>query len=194
MHADQAKSEHGDGLSGTWSRQPAEPTDPELLRGCRRGDPASWDALVRRYEPLVFSCARAGGLSRPDAADVTQGVFVALLDAGLEVRDDERLGSWLLTVTHRQVWRARRHLDRHADVDLPDQPRDTIQDWERMAVLYDAVVRIGSPCRELVSALYLDPARPTYAAVARRLGVAPGTIGPKRARCLQRLRLLMDEP
>ena len=69
----------------------------------------------------------------------------------------------------------------------------TIEDWERVAVLQDALVRLGSPCDEMLTALYLDPSRPTYHAVARRFGLAIGSVGPKRARCLARLRELMDE-
>src|SRR5436305_13408180 len=57
----------------------APPEDAQLLERCRDGDSAAWDALVRRYERLVFSVALRNGLSREDAADVAQTTFLALL-------------------------------------------------------------------------------------------------------------------
>jgi len=56
-------------------------SDARLLQGCRRGEAESWDALVHRYERLVFSVALRSGLSPADAADVTQSTFIALLEA-----------------------------------------------------------------------------------------------------------------
>ena len=75
----------------------------------------------------------------------------------------------------------------------PAAQGNTIEEWEQLTVLYDGLQRLGSPCRELLFGLYLDPGRPTYAAVARRLGMAVGTIGPGRGRCLTRLRELLEQ-
>ena len=193
MRWDHARQFNGDRTPRSTSVHESGGTDDDLLRRCRIGDAAAWDELVERYESLIFARALSGGLVRADAADVTQATFVALLEAGLELRDGERLSSWLMTVAHRHVWRVRRQVSRDAAVELPEQPVTTIEDWERVAVLQDALVRLGSPCDEMLTALYLEPGRPTYQAVARRFGLAIGSIGPKRARCLARLRELMDE-
>ena len=52
---------------------------------------------------------------------------------------------------------------------------------------------IGESCRELLFALYFDPKQPSYAEVAARLGMAVGSVGPTRIRCLERLRRVLDE-
>ncbi len=172
---------------------PSRLTDAELLAGCRRGDEPSWDVLVRRYESLVFTAARRAGLPREDAADVTQASFVALLDSIDTLRADERLGGWLMTVAHRQIWRTRRRLERQdPGVQLPTSTA-SIEEWDRVTAIHEALTQIGSPCRELLFALYLDPAHPTYGVVAARLGVAAGTVGPMRGRCLGKLRRLMED-
>lgn len=170
------------------------PSDRELLNGCREGRADAWDALVTRYESLVFSVAIHGGLGREDAADITQATFVALLDRMSSLRADDRLPSWLVTVALRQVWRTKRRLERELPDGLHgDLAVDPQQEWEHLAALHEAIARLGSPCHELIHALYFDPSQPTYALIARRMGRAPGGLGPLRGRCLERLRSLLEE-
>jgi len=174
--------------------QVAEPTDAELLERCRRRDGEAWNLLVTRYERLVYSVARRNGLSEEDAADVTQGTFVALLDALGRIRDEERLASWLMTVTRRQAWRVR-NLSRR-DVQLeqaPDVVDDSSEDWAAVLALHDALAELGGTCRSLLEALYLDPESPSYAEIAARFGRSIGGIGPLRGRCLEKLRAILTE-
>lgn len=174
-----------------------EPTDAALLRRCRDGDAAGWDLLVHRYERLVFSVAVRNGLARPDAADVTQATFLALLESLGDIQDEQRLASWLMTVARRQAWRLRARWGREAPVGLADPPSEpTVDDftaWEREAALHEALDRLGSPCSDLLRSLYLDPCEPSYATLAARLGRQVGSIGPMRGRCLERLRTLLGE-
>lgn len=178
----------------------AEPSDVELLRSCRRGDAESWGLLVSRYERLVFSVALRNGLSREDAADVTQTSFIALLDGIDGLHDDERLASWLMTVARRQSWRLRQRDGRQQSSPLDQAPAqadtiepDTIERWEHVAWLHTGLGQLGEPCRQLLTALYLDPAEPSYADIAHRLGRAIGGLGALRARCLARLRSIMED-
>lgn len=172
-------------------------SDADLLDGIRRGDVDAWDALVGKYERLVYTIARRNGLDHEDSADLTQTVFLALLDSMDRIHDHERLAYWLMTVARRHAWRQRARRDREEPVpleafDRPDRT-DPYGDWERTVALQDALHRIGDPCREVLIRLYFDPAEPSYAEIGRALGCAVGTIGPMRGRCLQRLRRLLGE-
>lgn len=171
----------------------APSTDAELLARCREGDGAAWEALVRRYERLIFSVALRNGLSRADAADVTQNTFIALLDSVSMLRDDERLSFWLMTVARRNAWRIRRRLERETPWRVYEASDDPVAAWERVAVVQDALNQLEEPCQGLLRALYFDADRPTYSTVASRLGRAVGAIGPMRGRCLGRLRSLLGE-
>lgn len=171
------------------------PTDSELLARCQGGDPDAWAMLIDRYQRLVYTVALRNGVGRDDAADVTQSVFIALLESTSGIRSGHRLASWLMTVSRRQAWRLRARqnhetLEPDPGLDLADQ-LDAIADWESVAVVHEALGRIGQPCRDLVVRLYFDPAAPSYAEIAARLGKAIGTIGPMRARCLNSLRKLL---
>ena len=179
-------------------RAPDEPhggdaaSDGVLLARCRTGDDAAWHELVERYQRLVFSVALRDGLDAEDAADVTQTTFVALLDSITQLRSDERLASWLVTVARRTAWRTRRRREREIGVAEPPPVADE-RDWEQVAALHEGLARLGGPCRDLLAALYFDPTEPSYQEIAHRLGRAIGSIGPMRARCLQRLRALIED-
>jgi RNA polymerase sigma factor (sigma-70 family) len=169
-------------------------SDADLLYRCRAGDPDAWRQLVVRYERLVYSVALRNGVAREDAADVTQATFVALLGAINDLRDDERLSAWLMTVARRQAWRVRRGRDQEQPLDeLVRDDENAIEVWEDVAAVHEALQRLAAPCRELLHALYFDPSDPSYASVAQRLGRAVGAIGPMRGRCLKHLRALMDQ-
>jgi len=163
-----------------------------LLARCRLGEGAAWDELIGRYEWLVFGVARRNGLSRDDAADVTQTTFLALLEGLDSVRTEERLASWLMTVSRRQSWAVRNRTSREspeaAEIADRDDVHDPLERWEELTVLHDALDNLGSPCRDVLLALYFDPAEPSYRDIAERLGYQIGGIGPMRARCLRRLR------
>jgi RNA polymerase sigma factor (sigma-70 family) len=172
----------------------AGPSDLELLTACRAGDPRAWELLVERYERLVFSVALRNGVTREEAADITQMTFIALLESIGKLREEQRVASWLMSVARRLAWRQRRRSERERlGLEGVSWPDDAISTWERVAVIQDGLQRLGRACRDLIQALYFDPAGPSYAAVAEQLGRPIGGIGPMRARCLQRLRSLLGE-
>jgi RNA polymerase sigma factor (sigma-70 family) len=167
----------------------------ELLAGCQRGDRASWVALVDRYETLVYTVARRNGLSAHDAADVTQSTFATLLRRLDDVRDAERLPSWLATVARREAWRVIRLEKREQSLSPETEAvdNDTANDWVRREAIEVALNQLGEPCRQLLLWMFFDPAAPTHAEIAKRLGRAVGGIGPLRGRCLEKLRTLLEE-
>lgn len=172
----------------------ARPSDGELLRRCRWGDPYAWDELVSRYERLIFSVALRNGASFEDAGDITQSTFVALIDALDRIENENRLASWLMTVARRQSWRVRSLSRKTLSVaQVPDSPTDPFPDWDIQMAVHDALSNLGGTCQELLIALYFDPSQPGYAKIANRMGRSIGGIGPLRGRCLERLRQIMLE-
>jgi RNA polymerase sigma factor (sigma-70 family) len=179
----------------------SSPTRPastaQLIVGCRSGDSASWAALVRRYESVVYTVARRNGLNVDDSADVAQATFAALLRQIHDLRDSRRLGSWLATVAHRQSVRMRRRADRVGLAELDDDVQmtdtDTFVEWDHFDAIQQALGRLGEPCQELLTLLFLDPSQPSQSEIADRLGRALGGIGPARGRCLEKLRALLEE-
>src|SRR3954469_18216742 len=81
------------------------PSNAELLQRCRAGDSVAWQVIVRRYGRLVHSVPVRYGLSRNEAEDIGQEVFLALAQQLERIEDPERLGGWLLTTARRMSWR-----------------------------------------------------------------------------------------
>lgn len=177
-------------------------TDWELIQACRRGRPRAWERVIDKYERLVFSVALKQGLTAEDAADISQITFTILLQS-LDAFDKEvRLGGWLATVARRHAWRRRERRRREGpapDADLSEtlsweedeRAERPLHQWERIEWLESGLAQLDERCRRLLLALYFDAAQPSYAEVAAQMGLAEGSIGPTRARCLQKLRAVL---
>jgi RNA polymerase sigma factor (sigma-70 family) len=172
-------------------------TDQSLLRACQEGDRIAWQTLLDRYERLVYSIPLNFGLSRSDAEDIAQTTFAALLRSLDAITEADRLGAWLGTVARRQTWRfvEKRRREPPTDDDRLDHlaTEDTaIVQAENLQWLHQGLAEIDERCRQLLTQLYFSEDPPAYAQVAQSLGVPVGSIGPTRARCLEKLRLVLE--
>jgi RNA polymerase sigma factor (sigma-70 family) len=170
--------------------------DNLLVEACRRGDPAAWETLVRRYRALIYGIARKWyELDPADAADVFQEVCVALFQQIAELRRPERLGSWIINVAVRQSRRVRaRALASSGTLVRLSGVEPASSDPERartQAEVFDALESLETRCREIFRLRFLEPRRMSYRQIAARLGLARGTIGPTRARCFKKLHAIL---
>ena len=167
-----------------------------LVQEAAAGQQDAWDALVDRFAGLVWAIARGHGLSVADAADVSQTTWLKLAEHLHRIREPERIGGWLSTTARNESLRVRRVSRRHVTVatvtELPDDPAVSSADCrllesERDAALWQAFDNLPAPCKVLLRTLMADPA-PSYVEVSAALGMPIGSIGPRRNRCLDRLR------
>jgi RNA polymerase sigma factor (sigma-70 family) len=73
------------------------------LQACRRGDEAAWEALVERYQRLIYTIPRRAGLDKDQAAEVFQEVFTTLFEKLETIEQPERLQAWLVTTARRKA-------------------------------------------------------------------------------------------
>jgi RNA polymerase sigma factor (sigma-70 family) len=169
-----------------------------LVARVRDGDQEAWNALIERYAPLVWSICVRYQLSRPDIDDVGQTVWLLLVEHIGDLREPAALPGWLATTTRRECLRVLRAARRHGQAGLPPEEQmppdpaatmieEEVLVAERNAALRTAFAELPQNCHELLSMLMSDPS-PAYAEVSATLGMAVGSIGPTRARCLERLR------
>ncbi len=172
-------------------------SDPELVAACLRGEAQAWNELLGRYLDLVYGLARQAGLEGATADDVVQEVSLALWRSLPRLRSKERLLPWVLTTTRREAWRTGRRRRargaREAAVARPEaaEPQAQAQALERAEeeqIVREALAALEERCRRLLRALYFEPVgQEGYDALALHLGIPRGSIGPTRARCLERL-------
>lgn len=177
----------------------------QLIAACRRQDPLAWNELVTRYERLVYTVPLRYGLTKAEADDVFQSVWLALLHHLPALEQPERVSAWLVTTARRACWDRRRGADYEKEAGVavdsltavPWEEEGTneemIVQYERQTAVRQALTRLEERCRQLLSALYYAIGKPDYAAIARRLNIPVGSIGPTRARCLEKLRREMAE-
>jgi RNA polymerase sigma factor (sigma-70 family) len=177
-------------------RRSDERSTTDLVKGAAGGDGRAWDAIVARYTGMVWAVCRGCGLSRTDAAEVSQTTWLRLVERLDSIHDPERLGSWLAVTARRESWQVRRRAGRTiptvetealADRETHDEVDHDILASEQHEGLRQAFETLHPRCQRLLRLLTADPA-PSYVDVAAALDMPIGSIGPTRARCLDCLR------
>ena len=171
---------------------------PHWSVGPDKGDKDAWDEIVERYSPLVWGVCRRHRLSRHDADDVGQGVWLRLVEQLPRLRVPAALPGWLATTTRRECLRVLRlketregyedgaDLETLVDGGAADVDGDLLAAERRLA-LRAAFARLPPQCRRLLGLLLQDPPVP-YSRISAELEMPVGSIGPNRARCLATLR------
>jgi RNA polymerase sigma factor (sigma-70 family) len=181
--------------------------DAALVARCRTGDHTAWTALVRRHQRLVYAIVMRLGLDEHSAADVFQTVFARLVQHLPRIVEPERLQGWIAVTAKReallQLRRGRRTVsmsrddddDEGADWDFADsapRPGDALDELQQQDRLRHALDRLDERSRKLLLLLFrADDDKVAYDEVARQMGMSIGSIGPTRARSLEKLRRLM---
>ncbi|MBM3495747.1 MAG: sigma-70 family RNA polymerase sigma factor [Armatimonadetes bacterium] len=192
---------------GTRSRKRQLWTDERLIAACLDGDVDAWSELPNRYAGLIYSVALQIGLKNDDASDVLQNVSMVMLDHLADLRCSDRLSSWLITVTRREAVRVMKRnqlrtgesegaaleLLQGAGESMTDDLSDRLVDLQDQQIVREAMERLPERCRRILELLFCQDPPASYAEAAAQLGIPIGSIGPTRARCLDRLRKVLAQ-
>lgn len=168
-----------------------------LLHAAADGDHAAWNELVARYNRLVWSIARGVLRNRDDACDVVQTTWLLLAEHLGSLREPERLGGWLATTARREALRTLRVAARQVPSSETELLGDAAGDArlevhvltaERDEALWRSFSGLPPNCQALLRLLVAEPPL-SYGDISRTLEMPIGSIGPTRARCLEKLRV-----
>ena len=178
-------------------------SDSSLIAACLRGKDQAWDALVARYKNFVYAIILRYPISIENAPDVFQLVWLDVLKGLPKLRKRKAIRAWLTSVTLHTCfhWQQReRRANRQIAVEggqgegtalEPVDNPNWLEELEREQIVRQCILRLSPRCAELVRLLFFeDPPRP-YKEVAEQLGLATGSIGFIRERCLKRLQALL---
>jgi len=176
--------------------------DSRLVGACLKGNEEAWSALIDKYRNLIYSIPLKYGATPQDAEDVLQAVSLELFSELPRLRKTASLRSWLITVAAHASFRWKRTYRRRAEEGLPDleqeqleadpQP-DLVEQVEREQMVREAVAQLPSRCQEMIRLLFFEQPPVPYSDLARRLGLARGSIGFIRGRCLRRLQRALEK-
>jgi RNA polymerase sigma factor (sigma-70 family) len=177
-------------------------SDVELVGQCLRGQEAAWNELIAKYKNLIFSIPIRNGFSQEESADIFQAVCLDLFCELSALRDPQALAGWLIRVTRNKCVQKHRENARFVHTESEqmesaelseDVPEEFLHEVQKEQSVRTAIGELNPRCRLLVEKLFFElPARP-YEQVARELGLAVGSIGVIRRRCLDHLRDRLEE-
>ena len=175
-----------------------------LAEGLTRGDDAAWRAFLATYGRLIYAVASRFSLRGLDPDDLFQETCIRAHQSIHTLQSPQRLGSLIYTIAYRLgVDALRRERSETGVEDLealetarqvahqapgPDQALERL---EAIARLMDALGGLEERCRRLLTSLYLEEPPPSYVEIGEREGMPVGSIGPTRARCLKKLKIVI---
>lgn len=175
--------------------------DEKLVQECLKGDERAWNRLIDKYKRLIYSVPVKYGLSPEDSADIFQNVCVDLFTNLAKLRKIESLRSWLITVATHKCFHYKKQ--QRQDVELDAMEREVaedvaaapeiVQEIQEEQAVRDAIQKLSPRCADLVRMLFFEQPPLPYAEVAQKLGLATGSIGFIRGRCLNRLQKILGE-
>jgi DNA-directed RNA polymerase specialized sigma24 family protein len=142
--------------------------EERLVEQCLVGNQEAWAQLVTSYRGLVYSIAIRFGARHQDAADIFQAVCIEVYDVELDAMD----------------------LDAAAEIATAPEVLGQLQQQD---VVHKAIAQLKPRNAELVRLLFFEQPPLPYTEIAKRLGLATGSIGFIRARCLSKLRKALIE-
>jgi RNA polymerase sigma factor (sigma-70 family) len=169
-------------------------SDRELIDACLRGEQDAWTDLILRYQRLIYSVARKLCPHVEDSADVFQRVCLDLFQSLKTLRNDQTLPAWLITVTKRRAYSVLKNTRENIPIDdsfSEDAPH--VEAVEREFLLERYLSELPERCQQLIHLLYFDADEPSYEEVSKHTGMPVASIGPTRARCLEKLRKLVGK-
>lgn len=177
--------------------------DDRLVAECLRGDQQAWSALIDKYKNLIFSIPIKLGLY-DEAADIFQAVCLDLLTDLPRLREPRALPKWLMQTCYHKCLQFRRRAEKHvplAEEDVETSPESggpsplpdaMLVELEKEQMVRDAISELTPRCERMVRMLFFEtPARP-YEEIAKELGIATGSIGFIRGRCLGKLKQQLE--
>ena len=164
------------------------------------GDPAEWKRFLEASQGIIHAAGYKIGLRGEERDDLSQITYVICFQSIAKLRDPSSLGSWVYRIAYRQGLKIIRNrspqteseeqndwlLQSFASTDPSEE--EVLERNEEALQLRKVVVALGDPCRKLLQKLYFEEVSPAYEDVSRSLGMPIGSIGPTRARCLDRAR------
>lgn len=177
----------------------ARSSDEDLIRECRAGNQMAWAALVEKYQRLVYSVPIRFRLPPEEAGDIFQSVWADLHRDLPRLEQANAVRGWLITAASRRCLLVKKHRQKmlsHTglDTETADEALNIASIQEELAreqEIREAIAALPDRCRRIVEMLFYEqPPRP-YAEVARKLGLAEGSIGFIRGRCLKLLKTLL---
>ena len=171
-------------------------TDAELIEACRQGHQDSWSELIRRYKQLIYSVIRTYDVPPQDGLDIFQAVCLDLFTGLAQLRETKAISKWIITITshHCMRWKNQYRRDPVSQGDPKVEVGSQVDTCrlEQEQIVRRALDQLSQRCRVMIHILFFRHPPLPYMELAHKMGLAVGSIGFIRSRCLKRLRTELE--
>ena len=185
-------------------------TDEELMHRLKEGDISAFEALAEKYLKAVVNFIHMYVRNRALAEDLTQDVFLRVLERRNQFRDEGRFAPWLYRIARNlccDEFRKKRYSmeislnikikeeegQQEYEALFPDKgptPREIAHTHGRNEFLAAALEQLDDLSREIIILRHFQGL--TGREVAEILGIAEGTVSSRSHRALRQLRALLE--
>lgn len=167
--------------------------DHDLIQACLRQEQDGWKQLIGQYQRLIYSVARSFCPLPEDTADIFQQVCLELHRNLHQLRNEQTLSAWLITVTRRRAYAVLREQKLQVPIEDFDAVVDArVEMLEKEFEIERALLQLPERCERLLRLLYFDIDEPSYSDIARKMAMPVASVGPTRARCLEKLKRIIE--
>jgi RNA polymerase sigma factor (sigma-70 family) len=169
-----------------------------LVAGCKEGRGQDWTELIERLSPVIFSICYRFRLSREESYDVFGKVSLTVLENLHSVRDEGRIFGYVSAITRHEAsavitksrlnWESLREFYAHNESWQEESTGGGERTDEELQIMARAYSTLSSKCQQLLRLLFLEPEGVSYRDISRKMNIPISSIGPTRARCLEKLR------
>ena len=182
----------------------SEWSDSRLVTACLEGDDEAWNVIVDRYKNLVYSVVLKYRPGPDEAADLFQGVWLDAWNDLDKLRKKSAFKAWLISVaTHKcyhwtkQRRRQRYHESEPFDIETFEEQMSAepefVEELARNELVREAIRQLSPRCQEMIQLLFFTFPPIPYQELAERLGLATGSIGFIRGKCLDKLKKQLEK-
>ena len=139
------------------SQSPERIFDELLIIQCKAGDKKALELLIKRWNPKIMSYATRNIKNHQGAQDVAQEVWLAAIRSIHRLKDESKIGSWLLGITHNKSmdW-----IKKNPSTSPPSEKIyssiDRQDEDQRSAILNQALLKLSMDQRNVLSLFYTE--------------------------------------
>ena len=189
--------------------------ETDLLARCRRGESTAWDEVFDRHYAAAgrFIFQLAPDFTREDCEEICQEVFLSAIKNIGTFQGNSQLQTWLFRIAankardYREKQRAAKRgggqvilslqaedpesgltLDPPSHLPAPDA---RLANAEKLALVGQALERLGDPCREIIDLRYFGEL--SYEEISQSLDLNEKTVSSRLSKCLDKLEAIVRE-
>jgi RNA polymerase sigma-70 factor (ECF subfamily) len=176
-----------------------EEPDEDLVERCRGGDATAFAPLVLRYQGPIYNAAFRVLGNAEDAAEVTQTVFLRIVEHLGEYDSRYRFFSWIYRIALNEALNVRRRGAREEPLDDDDavvagigaDPERHAGDAQRSRHIQRALLRLKATDRMMIVLRHFSDC--SYREIGEALELDEKTVKSRLFEARQRLRLFLRE-